>query len=442
MELVYHYLWKNRMMGRRMMTVDGLPLEIVSPGRHNDDAGPDFSDARIIIDGERWAGNVEIHVKASDWYAHGHQNDPAYDSVILHAVAVDDRRLQRRDGTEIPQTVLAAPKDFYITYARLTEDLKGTRCRDLLPMLPPMVLTDWLETLAVERLHFKARRLLDYHEQLGGDWEQAVFTAVARGLGFGLNGLPFEMLAKSLPLRYVYHHADDLLQVEALLFGQAGFLEPALYLADEYYQSLCREYMFLSRKYALRPLRREIWKFSRTRPQNFPHRRIAMLARALHEGVRFASGLAAAAGDMKRLLDFFDWRLEGYWANHAGFGSQGECAMPRTLSLMSKELLIINVAAPFCYAHASLGGDYEAGERGTTLLMQLKPERNSKIDNWRLCGLEPTDALRSQALLHLRDEYCDRNRCLDCRFGHYFLWLGGREIMETNSHPNRVGGGV
>lgn len=422
MELIYHYLWKHRVFGTALNTVDGRELKVQWPGRHNDDAGPDFTDARITIGGQKWVGNVEIHVKASDWFAHGHDNDRAYDSVILHVVAVDDARVHRPDGSLIPQMVLTLPPDFFLTYRQLMSDFKGTRCAPLIGMLPPMVKTGWLETLAVERLQMKADRLLDYRNRLKGDWEQAVFTAVARGLGFGLNGQPFEMLAMNLPLKYVYHHADNLEQVEALLLGQAGLLDPQRHMFDEYYQTLCREYFFLARKYGLRPMRGDVWKYSRSRPQNFPHRRIAMLAAALHDGVQFAKGLERANGDIDGLLEFFDWRLDGFWGRHYGFGDMGEeRVMPRTLSDASKELLIINVAAPFYYAHARVTGNIELGERAANMLMLLDPERNSKIDSWRSCGIVPEDALHSQALIHLRDEYCDRSRCLDCRFGHYYL---------------------
>lgn len=427
MELIYHYLWKHKVFGQTLTTVDGSEICINWPGLHNEDSGPDFTGARIHINGQKWVGNVEIHVKASDWYSHGHDSDRAYDSVILHVVAVDDARIKRSDGSEIPQTVVTMPPDFFITYAQLTADLRGTRCASLIPELPSMVKIDWLGTLAIERLQLKAGRLLEYYNSTGSDWEQAVFIALARGLGFGLNGQPFEMLAKNLPLKYVYHHADDLMQVEALLLGQAGLLEPQKYMFDEYYQSLCREYFFLARKYGLRPIRSDIWKYARTRPQNFPHRRIAMLAKALHDGVRFSSGLASADGDIDKLMDFFDWRLDGFWGRHCSFGNpEEEVIMPRTLSDASKELLIINVAAPFYYAHAKLTGNYELGERGANMLERLDAERNSKIAAWRACGIEAEDALRSQALIHLRDEYCDRNRCLECRFGHYFLRNHGR----------------
>lgn len=440
MELIYHYLWKHKVFGKPLATVSGKRVVVQSAGKHNEDAGPDFTDCRITIEGQKWIGNVEIHVKASDWYLHRHDKDKAYDSVILHVVAVDDARIYRQDGSEIPQVVITMPQDFYITYSRLTSDLRNIRCSSLLPMLPDMVKTDWFESLAIERLQFKAQRLLSYHAMMNNDWEQAVFISVARGLGFGLNGLPFEMLAKSFPLKYIYHHADNLFQVEAILFGQAGMLDPDRYVYDEYYQSLCREYAFLARKYSLRPIREELWKYARTRPQNFPHRRIAMLAVALHNGVKFSSGLVDSDGDIDKLLEFFDWRLDGYWGRHCGFGDSGsETVMPRTLSVSSKQLLIINVAAPFYYAHAGLTDDLELAERGANMLMLLKGERNAKISAWAAAGIAADDAWRSQALIHLRDEYCDRNRCPECRFGHYFLRNNGRgNLFDWNRIEENV----
>lgn len=426
MELVYHYLWKYKMAGRPVQTVDGQSVEILSPGVHNDNSGPDFHDASIKIGGQQWVGNVEIHVKGSDWYRHGHDADHAYDSVILHVVAIDDRRALRPDGSEIPTAVVVLPENFYATYSMLSVELKQIRCVSMLSKIPDLVKEDWLCSLGIERLHFKANRILDYYSALNSDWEQTMFTAFARGLGFGLNGQPFEMLARSLPLKYVYHHADDLMQVEALLLGQAGMLDSSRNIFDEYYQHLCREYAFMARKYGLRPMRGDLWKYARTRPQNFPHRRIALLARALHEGFKFMGSLLDSGGDPDSLEELFSWILTGYWRGHGGFGEEGKIKTfaPTGLSRASKELLMINVAAPFYYAYGHVTGDYDLAERGADILCMLKPERNNIISSWNSAGIKAHDAMRSQALVHLRTEYCDRGRCLDCRFGHYLLRCG------------------
>ena len=422
MELLYHYIWKHRMIPMPARCCKGEQVEVLYPGLHNDNAGPDFSNASVCIDSVKWTGNVEIHVKASDWYAHGHHLDDAYDNVILHVVAIDDKRVTRKDGTEIPQLAVVLPRDFYITYSELSADMKGVRCASDIPSIPPLNREDWLETIAIERLHFKAQRILDWYHSLNCDWEQTMFTALARGLGFNLNGVPFELLAKSIPLNYLYRHSDSLMQIEALLFGQAGMLNGSMHIFDDYYQSLCREYGFLARKYGLRPMRLDLWKYARTRPQNFPHRRIALLAAAIYAGRGFTSYILDAKGNIDQLLKNFDWQLHQYWRDHFAFGAEGRTDSANTsLSAASRRLLLINVAAPFYYAYAQITGDYLQAEYGCDILSHLPPEKNSIITSWENTGLKPHNASRSQALLHLRSEYCDKQRCLNCRFGHHLL---------------------
>ena len=442
MELAYHYLWKYKIFGRPIATTSGDPVEIISPGVHNNDSGPDFTNAKVRIAGQLWAGNVEIHVKASDWYRHGHQNDPAYDNIILHVVAVSDCAIHRPDGSPVPQVEVAIPERFLYTYAALANDLKGVKCGPKIREIPRLIQEDWLESLAIERLHFKASRILGYFNSLNADWEQTMFTVTARALGFGLNGLPFELLAKSLPLKYIYHHADNLLQVEALLFGQAGMLDPSSNIFDEYYQSLCTEYLFMARKYGLRPMKPGLWKYTRTRPGNFPHRRIALLASALHKGFRFTDTLRGAAGDIETLLSAFRWRAEGYWQQHGAFGEEGKISLPYppTLSRASRESLLINVAAPFYYAYGRSIGDYDLAEYGANILASLSAEKNSIISRWAALGLEASDALRTQALIHLKNEYCDSSKCLRCRFGHYFLRIGaGGRLFNHGIYSMRKG---
>lgn len=408
------------MMGIPLRLDDGQNVCIVSPGVHNNDAGPDFSGAVLKIGDRTWAGNVEIHVKASDWFRHGHHKDPAYDNIILHVVAVNDAVITRSDGSPIPQVCAAPPSDFYYTYAMLQSEMKGVRCASRLSEIPPLLREDWLETLAMQRLQQKAARLADYLSRTGGDWEQALFIALGRALGFGLNSIPFEMLAGSVPLKFMGRHADNLLQVEAILFGQAGMLDPALHPFDSYYQALCQEYAFLRHKYDLNPMRGDLWKYSRTRPGNFPHRRIALLAAAIHDGVRLTSSILEAAGDYDRLTALFSIELSGYWTRHNSFGDD-DSPRPVSLSRGSIESLMINLAAPFYLAYSRLTGDAETADRAVDLLSVISPERNSIISAWEAAGLKADSALRSQALLHLRREYCERERCLECRFGHRIL---------------------
>ena len=420
MERMYQFLWKSGMFGRKLRECGGGEVEVIDPGHLNPDAGPDFFNSKIRIDGVEWAGNVEIHVKASDWNRHGHQNDVAYDNIILHVVAVSDIRIRRRDGSFIPQVEMTLPEDFFRTYASLSAEIEGVKCGAGLEGISALTKTDWLETLAVERLQVKAERVNGILSTTVNDWEQTCFIILARALGFGLNGDPFELLARSLPLKFLHHHSDNPYQIEALLFGQAAMLDSSLHIFDEYYQHLCREYYFLARKYGLRPMRPGLWKYARTRPNNFPHRRIAFLAKACEGGFSLFSKIIAAGGDEEGSRGLFKWKLDGYWQDHFSFDVEAR-SVPATLSGMSLTLLLINVVAPLLYAYGARRGDPDFAERGISLLEKLPAESNSIIRQWSHYGLEADSAWRSQALLHLKREYCDARKCLYCRFGNNLL---------------------
>ncbi len=430
MELLYHYLWKHRLFGLKPALESGEPVEVLDPGLSNSDAGPDFFNAKVRIADTEWIGNVEIHTKSSDWYRHRHDTDPHYDSVILHVVGDPDCTVSRTDGTPIPQMKLSLPKELYLTYSELKTDLKAVRCSRRLQELSSLVRTDWIESLAIERLTAKAGRILQLLSENGGDWNTTTFVTLARGLGFGLNAEPFEMLARSIPLRYILRHSDNLLQTEALLFGQAGLI-PTGGGTDPYAEKLEREYRFLKMKYGLRPIPENVWRFARTRPQNFPHRRIALLATTLLNGFPLPGKLREAAGaaDSLRKL-FLSWSPGQYWREHYAFGTPSAGKMT-ALTRRSADLLLINVVTPYLYALAARTSDLDLGEKAREMWLGLPPERNSIISGWEAEGLKAGNAFDSQGLLQLRREYCDRSRCLQCRFGHILL----RKILFV---PNSV----
>lgn len=408
------------MFGKKLHASGGSEVEVIDPGCLNTDAGPDFFNSKIRIDGVMWAGNVEIHVRASDWNRHGHSDNPAYDDVMLHVVGISDCRIKRRDGTYIPQVEITMPEDFFRSYANLSAECEGVKCATSLGGISRLEQTDWLESLSMERLQAKASRVADILKFTGNDWEQTCFVILARALGFGLNGDPLEMLARSLPLKYLHHHSDNPLQLQALLFGQAAMLDSSIHIFDEYYQLLCREYYFLARKYGLRPMRAGLWKYSRTRPQNFPHRRLAFLAKACEGGFSMFSKIIGVKGDAETAATLFDWHLEGYWHDHFSFDVPAR-SVSDTLSATSVTLLIINVVAPLLYAYGSMRGEERIAERGVALLEELPAESNGIVRQWRMSGIKAENAWRSQGLLHLKKEYCDRRKCLYCRFGHHLL---------------------
>lgn len=412
------YVWQHRLWKpERMLTVDGRQVRIIDPGRLNTDAGPDFFNAKIWIDGRIWAGDVEIHVRASDWHRHGHDSDRAYDSVILHVVDRDDTFITRPDGEVIPQLRMPCNPEFHRHFSSLVErsdiDLP---CAATIASTPRLYITDWLSALAYERVYQKADHVDELVARLGGDWESACYVTLARALGFGINGEPFERLALSLPLRFIGKHSDSLTAIEALLMGQSGLLDSPDAQADAYGAELTREYRFLAHKFGLRRPERLGWKMSRMRPANFPHRRIAALASMLHGGFRLMNGLLGIT-DAESGIALLNPPLTGYWTNHYTFGPESE----RTTSGMSRSSaisLVINVAVPLMFAYGRSRGDSQLTDRAMELLAGLPAERNSVIQLFERAGIKASDAFTTQALIQMRRCYCQQRKCLYCRIGH------------------------
>lgn len=415
------FIWQHRLAVRPgMRTVDGRRLTVVNQGRLNTDAGPDFFNASITIDGQTWVGNIEIHVRASDWFRHKHDTDPAYDSVILHVVQQDDMEIKRRDGTVIPQVVInCTPEAARRCNGLLADAAHDLPCRATIAATPSIYRSDWITALAMERLYRKSERILQLVRDTAGHWEGAAYITLARGLGFGLNSDPFEMLAKSMPLQFLNKHADELTTVEALLLGQAGLIpRPA---ADEhpYATRIREEYAFMARKFSLTPPRL-IWKLARTRPQNFPLRRIAMLAEMIHRGF-YLVGKINDCRSIDQLRDLFSIELTGFWATHFTFGSDTPGCRAAALSRDSIDTLIINVAVPLLHARRMTLQDFDGMQRSVELLQQLASESNSIVRLFAEAGLKSPDAFTSQALVELRREYCEKSKCIYCRFGHRML---------------------
>ncbi len=414
------YIWAHRLyLSEDMVTNDGRQVRVIDPGRLNTDAGPDFFNAKVSIDGHLWVGNIEMHVRASDWKRHNHHLDQAYDSVILHVVEKDDAPVLRTNGERIPQLVLQVNPHFNENYTQLLNRKTELPCSDRIAEVPSLYITEWIQALAFERLHSKVARLEDLCNAFCGSWEDICYVTLARNLGFGINNDAFERLARRTPLQLLHKHSDSLLQIEAMLFGQAGMLYPDQNPSDSYYQQLCSEYAFLSNKFSLSPIEGHSWKMFRIRPQNFPHRRIAMLAQFVHGGFNLMSKILDAKNE-KELRELFSVNLTGYWANHFSFGKPVDTES-RALGNKSIDIILINTVAPLIYARGELTNDYDMTDRAIALLEQIKPESNSIIDHFKFAGIKCNDALTTQALIQLRREYCEAHKCLYCRIGHRLL---------------------
>lgn len=420
MEKLMQYIWQHRLWNMaEMNTVDGRRIRIIDPGTLNTDSGPDFFNAKIEIDGKLWAGNVEIHTRATDWKRHHHDQDKAYDSVILHVVGKDDAPVYRTNGELIPQMILNYSHDFISKYAELVNSKSSLPCAGRLKETPSLIIAEWLQSLAFERLQSKTERIKDLYDSLCGNWEEICYITLSRNLGFGINNDAFERLARRTPLRLLHKHCDSMLQIEALLFGQAGMLDSTLHPHDVYYQQLCQEYSFLANKFSLTPMNGESWKSFRIRPQNFPHRRIAMLAHFIFDGFRLMENILNAKNE-NELRNLFSVELSGYWANHYSFGDASSISQ-KALGNSSIDIILINTVAPLYYAHSMLTGDYDTAERATDLLESLRPEKNSIVESFVKAGVKCNDALSSQALIQAKKEYCDARKCLFCTIGHRLL---------------------
>lgn len=419
MEALLHYVWKHKIFPLQpLQTTAGLPLEVIDTGLPNRDAGPDFFNAKIKIDGTLWVGNIEIHTTASDWYRHGHDTNKAYDSVVLHVCQHTDCEVSRSNGEQLPQLQLACPDSIKLHYNELHKAEICPPCHSILPTLSKLTIHSWLSALQTERFEQKAQVITERIKRLNNHWEDAFFITLARNFGFGLNGDAFETWGNRLSLRAIDKHRDNLFQVEAFFFGQAGLLEEES--TDNYYVELRREFGYLQHKFSLPPVMdTSLWRFLRLRPGNFPHVRLAQLAYLYHKEHSLFSRVmeAKTLKDLKKILLT---HTSEYWEEHFTFAK----ASPRrekVIGANSQHLLIINTVVPFLYAYGLYKADYELCQRATSFLEELKAENNHIIRMWDGAGLPVSNAADSQALLQLKREYCDKKKCLYCRFGFEYL---------------------
>ena len=428
MEQLLHYCWKHKMWSMEgLQTTDGRRVEVIDPGLHNRNSGPDFFNAKVKIGGTLWVGNVEIHDRASDWYQHGHQKDAHYNNVVLHVVGVADRDVQTLEGNFVPQLCLTVPPSVTANYAELLHTDSYPPCYRIIPSLTRLTIHAWMAALQTERLEQKTVAIGERAAQAGGSWEDAFFATLARNYGFGINGDAFEEWARHIPLQAVGKHRDDLFQIEAVFMGQAGLLETAAIperyqeaaLNEGYFARLRNEYQYLAHKFSLTPMDANRWRFLRLRPQNFPHIRIAQLA-SLYYSRRASLSALVECRDMATLADMLQTQVTPYWETHYTFGSESIRTTKR-LSPSSINLLIINTCVPMLFAYGRHSMREELCDRAFDFLEQLQAERNHIIRMWQECGLEVATAGDSQALIQLKREYCDRRDCLRCRIGYEYL---------------------
>ncbi|MEP7268907.1 MAG: DUF2851 family protein [Saprospiraceae bacterium] len=420
-EDLLYYIWKFRYYDfNQLATTSMETIEIVDPGNRNPHSGPDFLLAKIKINNQLWVGNVEIHVNASDWGLHQHESDRAYNNVILHVVWNQDKEVKNSAGLVLPSLELKSRvnPNLIATYSYLMENQSWVPCEKSIGNTSDITRHSWLQRLMAERLEHKSKRILLDLESNNGDWESVCYQKLARALGGKVNNDPMEMLSRITPLNIIQKHRDYLLQIEALLYGQSGLLD-TLESDDEYPQKLRREFQFLQKKYDLKALNPVQWKFLRMRPANFPTIRIAQLARILYQTDHLFSKFLSAK-NTKEIVHMLDVTVSHYWKNHYSFKSESS-AREKHLGKDTISTIIINTVAPLLFAYGISIDNEQYKEKAVDFLSELKPEKNSIISGWTNIGWMANTAMDSQALIELKNNFCDQKRCIACSIGHQLL---------------------
>ena len=418
MERLLHYVWKYKLYtATPLITTEGRPVQVIDPGMQNTDAGPDFFNAKIKIDGTLWVGSVEIHDKSSDWLLHHHDTDKAYDCVILHIIGFHDFQPVRTNGNPIPQMLLTVPENILRSIDWLLYREEALPCLDHITGIAPLHIACWMEALLSERLERKTHDIFLLLDAYQTDWNEVFYITLTRNFGFGVNNDVFERLAKSLPLRCIQKQRSSHSQIEAMLFGQAGMLEEEN--DDHYYRLLQREYDFLRHKFSLSPMEDFVFKNLRTRPVNFPYLKVAQLAALwVRYDTLFSAILEArSTGEIKK---YFRIPPSGYWETHYHF----RYASPRkekTIGENALNILLINTVVPMLFAYGLHNKRPEYCERATRLLESIPPEKNTIVTTFYNAGITVRHAGDSQALIQLKREYCEKKKCLYCRIGFRML---------------------
>lgn len=411
-EAFLHHVWKYRLLNfNELKTIDDLSVTVISPGIHNFNSGPDFSNARIKIGETTWAGNVEIHLKTSDWLKHRHQNDKAYDNVILHVVHQHDKEI----NSSVPVLELKQKIDpaLWIKFEKMVSAYQFIPCEKHIKEIDKFIIDNWLERLIIERLEEKSDAILKSLELNKNNWEETFYHLIARNFGFKINSVPFELLAKSLPLHILAKHKNSLMQIEALLFGQAGLL--ADIFEDEYPNKLKKEYQYLRKKFNLKPVEEYLWKFMRLRPVNFPTIRIAQFAQLIFKSTNLFSKIREAENS-KVILNYFDLQASDYWNDHFMFDKHSK-GKPKTFGASSMYNVIINTVVPMLFVYGRYHNDAKMSQKALQLLEAVPAEDNSIINGWYEIGIESKSAYQTQALIQLKNIYCVQKKCLNCAIG-------------------------
>jgi len=416
-----HFIWKTKSFNlENLRTTSGEKIQIIKFGIHNHNAGPDFLNGHIKIGEQLWHGNIEIHIKASDWQKHKHEENPNYDSVILHVVFKEDKQIYNSKNQAIPTFELERriPETTLKTYAKLqaSKTKEWIPCQSLIANVPDLKKTIFQERLLVERLEAKTAFTEKIFEEEKGDWYMVFIRMLLVAFGTKVNKEASVILGERLNKRILMQCSHELRELEAYIFGLAGFLENA---EDEYSKELFRRFSFLKSKYKLQSLPGELWKYSRMRPQNFPTIRLAQVCAMLCQQKDILSTILDLDQEMEP-NSFLNVELSSYWDTHYKFGTTSKKTVKK-ISKGMQDLVGINCFAPFLFLYGQMHDEQRYKDQAIELLGKLKAEKNAITKQWERLGMVNKTAQNSQALIHLKNNYCSNMKCLSCDIGYALL---------------------
>lgn len=409
------FVWKHQLFTKQnLRTTSGDKLSIIKPGDWNIDSGPDFFNASIKLNETTWVGNVEVHIKSSDWNRHNHQDDKAYNNVILHVVSIHDQEVYMQNGENIAVMLIEPSVHVLANYIQLQNEQRSPACHQELNKLDRIYVQSTIDSMLVDRIRSKTALIEHALKNNQNNWNETFYQFLATNLGFKINALPFEMLSRSMPLKILSHHTSSLMQLEALLYGQSGLLNEEL-LGDDYFLELRNEYAYLAKKYSLNGMEGHVWKFMRLRPANFPTIRIAQLAALLHQSKVTLSEILEIE-DVSSIVKLMDVNASAYWDTHYRFNVPSKKS-EKWLGKTSQYNILINTIVPFMYLYGDRNNKKVLKSRAIELLELIPPEKNSIINTWSELGINSMNAYDTQALIQLKNVYCDSKKCLKCQIG-------------------------
>lgn len=415
-----HHIWKFKLFNQLDLTTTlGEKVEILKVGDHNFDAGPDFFNARLKIGDTLWAGNIEVHINASDWKKHAHQTNKVYDNIILHVVYNEDAQVNRASNEIIPTIELKhkISDKQYQQYLNFKSNKDWIPCKNIITSVSSIIINSTIDRLLLERLQRKSETIINSLKLNNNNWEETFYQQLSKNFGFKINALPFELLSKSIPSNVLAKHKNSLLQIEAILFGQAGFLDQ--HYQDKYPLQLQNEYTFLKQKFKLEAIDNNLWKFLRMRPVNFPTIRIAQLASLIYNSTHLFSKIIEIENyeSIKKVLHV---GVSEYWCSHYTFNKD---SLVKTKHLGDDAInnIIINTVVPFLFTYGKQKNEEKYVDKALAFLEQVEGEKNTIIKEWNSLKMPVRNAYSTQALLQLKQEYCNKKKCLTCAIGNYLI---------------------